>query len=337
MGSCYLMPDYPNGDPYETNLIGHHFNESDANHLEDDWWPFGVWDFYNATASCIEANIGNKICEPDNNHVGCNYDGGDCCRRWVIFAQECQVDYWQQSSRASYANLQEGCYCAWHALPMDLALRAQNCSVTSIDDPWNFDAWTRIGDGICDDDLSNERCLNDMSDCCAPIIDASRCTECICPIDDLSRGHTKEEYLAFINSWQDDDFPRSLEHFRLYDSWWINQGMLKGISVESVFAEKEDLSLEKCFQRAESGQVGADTVQAIWSNGFCEDFRNNADCNWDLGDCCIPIVDAIKCDNCICHLDGQVHPQLRKYCKQNSKSAMNLTTLICIYFHSRKP
>ena len=38
------------------------------------------------SAPCIQENIGNKQCEPAQNHAACEYDGGDCCLHWVRYA-----------------------------------------------------------------------------------------------------------------------------------------------------------------------------------------------------------------------------------------------------------
>ena len=37
-----------------------------------------------------------------------------------------------------------------------------------------------LGDDICDDEFMNEACFYDFGDCCKPIIDGSRCTDCKC-------------------------------------------------------------------------------------------------------------------------------------------------------------
>ena len=42
-------------------------------------------------------------------------------------------------------------------------------------------------------------------------------------------------------------------------------------------------------------------------DGKCEDRLNNIHCNYDYGDCCLPVVDTILCDDCICAEDGLVH------------------------------
>ena len=45
---------------------------------------------------------------------------------------------------------------------------------------------------------------------------------------------------------------------------------------------------------------GCDNV-ALVGNGFCNDETNNADCNYDGGDCCVVNPNTIACSECGCH------------------------------------
>ena len=51
-------------------------------------------------------------------------------------------------------------------------------------------------------------------------------------------------------------------------------------------------------------------------DGKCEDRLNNIHCNYDYGDCCLPVVDLVLCDDCICAEDGLVHRS--RDCKLNT-------------------
>jgi hypothetical protein len=46
---------------------------------------------------------------------------------------------------------------------------------------------------------------------------------------------------------------------------------------------------------------GCDNV-ALVGNGFCNDETNNADCNYDGGDCCVVNANTTVCSECVCHL-----------------------------------
>ena len=45
---------------------------------------------------------------------------------------------------------------------------------------------------------------------------------------------------------------------------------------------------------------GCDDV-ALVGNGFCNDETNNADCNYDGGDCCVVNENTNSCSECFCH------------------------------------
>ena len=45
---------------------------------------------------------------------------------------------------------------------------------------------------------------------------------------------------------------------------------------------------------------GCDNI-ALVGNGFCNDNTNNADCNYDGGDCCVVNANTTHCSDCACH------------------------------------
>ena len=45
---------------------------------------------------------------------------------------------------------------------------------------------------------------------------------------------------------------------------------------------------------------GCDNI-ALVGNGFCNDETNNADCNYDGGDCCVVNANTNACSECACH------------------------------------
>ncbi len=47
--------------------------------------------------------------------------------------------------------------------------------------------------------------------------------------------------------------------------------------------------------------IGGDNVtNVLVTNGFCDDESNNADCNYDGGDCCGSCIDTDYCSQCAC-------------------------------------
>ena len=60
------------------------------------------------------------------------------------------------------------------------------------------------------------------------------------------------------------------------------------------------------------------------NNGYCEDHVNNAECNYDGGDCCGPNVQTSKCADCICysqHCDGPQELISDGYCNDETNNA----------------
>ena len=45
---------------------------------------------------------------------------------------------------------------------------------------------------------------------------------------------------------------------------------------------------------------------ALVGNGFCNDETNNADCNYDGGDCCLININTDSCSDCNCLASGVI-------------------------------
>ena len=60
------------------------------------------------------------------------------------------------------------------------------------------------------------------------------------------------------------------------------------------------------------------------NDGYCEDHVNNAECNYDGGDCCGPNVNMRNCADCICyskHCDGPQEFISDGYCNDETNNA----------------
>ena len=109
----------------------------------------GMFSIFSGCLSDIPFNIGNGICEDDNNNEPCHYDGGDCCLTIADTDHSYYTDYWCIE-------------CLCH--------ETIDCLV-SLD---------LIGDGICNDESNNADCIFDGGDCCRACTNTDNCTECIC-------------------------------------------------------------------------------------------------------------------------------------------------------------
>ena len=50
--------------------------------------------------------------------------------------------------------------------------------------------------------------------------------------------------------------------------------------------------------------LGCTTNPSWVADGYCDDVTNNAECNYDGGDCCLDPVNTQYCSECICIDDG---------------------------------
>jgi len=106
---------------------------------------------------------GDGFCDDDNNHCGCDWDGGDCCGT---------------GAATQYAYC-KNCYCLDpdddnYAPPSDDATCLGQCYHTS---------W--VGDNYCDDGNNNCGCNWDGGDCCGTANKYQHCTKCACLDPDL--------------------------------------------------------------------------------------------------------------------------------------------------------
>ena len=86
--------------------------------------------------ACFDRELtGNGYCDDEMNHVGCNFDGGDCC--------------------GPNTNTDFCIYCAC----LNGTLSEPTCEDVGITG--------HIGDGYCDDYNDNELCGYDGGDCCS--------------------------------------------------------------------------------------------------------------------------------------------------------------------------
>ena len=63
----------------------------------------------------------------------------------------------------------------------------------------------------------------------------------------------------------------------------------------------------------------------VWHNfGYCDDITNSEACNFDNGDCCLPIIKTDHCHKCFCHETNTTHLGYKTYvhgkCNETLKS-----------------
>lgn len=64
----------------------------------------------------------------------------------------------------------------------------------------------------------------------------------------------------------------------------------------------------QCFHVAPRVDYFSGITCDATGDGACDDKDNIEQCNYDGGDCCLPIIATDWCIQCICHEDGTKHP-----------------------------
>jgi hypothetical protein len=107
--------------------------------------------------------VGDGVCDDNNNHKDCKYDGGDCCPKSVkggivkkTYCKECK------------------CIDPKNQGPPAKPVKPATCGSPDYK-----------GDGNCDDDNNNKGCDYDGGDCCAKSVNGGKvkknyCKECKC-------------------------------------------------------------------------------------------------------------------------------------------------------------
>ena len=215
--------------------------------------------------------MGNNHCDGLNNHYGCFWDGGDCC---LPLAH----DFFNCSGQAGGHTNNRNCFCHseghrhWEK------------------DFWQCEAdWETLGDGICDDgppEVYNvtAKCLGDFGDCCLPVIDTSRCVECICLNDNTTHATSFGQYLNGLT--QGSDLAMELHKQAELQSEYSS---IAGDPIGYLYGEEK-------------------SCRHLQVSNHCYDSQNQPACNYNFGDCCRPYVDRSNCAECICWEDGTVHP-----------------------------
>ncbi len=150
-----------------------------------------------------------------------------------------------------------------------------------------------IGDGHCHDECNRSEFSYDSNDCCLSIIIDAYCTDCTCHLDNLHHTVPCDKYTSVGDGYCDDN-----------------------CNIKAYNFDNDDCCSTTPSSRLECTQCICHGVMisanpCLWSwlhDQFCDDECNTADYNYDGGDCCYDRIDQSYCHQCICHLDGQVHP-----------------------------
>ena len=148
-----------------------------------------------------------------------------------------------------------------------------------------------VGDGYCHDEANNFQCGFDRGDCCYTCTSNLACTDCECLTGNA--GQDKSDLLNG-NGYCNDEMNN--------DECGYDGG-------DCCLSE---LKSDYC---SECTCYGQDTCAALSSAGLklpslvgdrvCNDETNNAECNYDGGDCCLYNMNTYYCSECNCYDQGK--------------------------------
>ena len=209
-----------------------------------------------STACDLRDQIGDGFCNDETNNPNCEYDGGDCCGDDV---DETYCTY---------------CYCfsgTTYPKPDYTPTQPPKLACHPI----------YKGDGFCDDQDNNEKCEYDGGDCCGDDVKTTYCTQCLCW--DPAYSGCFNAYWQGDGSCDDENNNADCE----YDG-----GDCCGENVNATFC-----SHCQCLDPA---AFDGCLYPGYKSDDACDDESNNADCEYDGGDCCGDNVNTTFCSQCQC-------------------------------------
>ena len=220
---------------------------------------------------------GDDSCDDENNNANCEYDGGDCCGDHVetLFCTECQCLDPTYISTTPQSTLQ-----------------TSNTQTTTASSSGCYYPH-RKGDGYCDDENNNADCEYDGGDCCGDNVITYACTLCQC---------LDPTYATCNPNYQNDG---SCDDENNNANCEYDGGDCCGENVDTTYC-----TLCQCLDPQSTMQTSdTQTTTPLMSecdnldyqdDGSCDDENNNADCEYDGGDCCGENVDTTWCTLCQC-------------------------------------
>ncbi len=167
-----------------------------------------------------------------------------------------------------------------------------------------------IQDGYCHDACNDFMHDYDGGDCCLSEIDDTFCINCQCHLtlikhtsvqcNDFQIGNSKCEDECNVLQFNYDGMDCCMEVI-LFD-WFCTS------CICHLDGSRHPEFKDGCF----AFEIG---------NGMCEEDCNTATFDYDFGDCCLETIDVVQfhnnlaCQNCICHLDGTLHPYKESGCE----------------------
>ena len=279
--------------------------------------------------------IGDGICDIENNIGICNFDGGDCCL-WSLVGNDLCNEFERNNNRMCDHDGNDCCEGNW------AVYCKKNCQCIVEDIIVPFDpcpSYEKIGDGICNDENNNHICNYDGGDCCKEDIDTSMCHLCNCfhgydqknlTVQDscpnlatIGNGYCDSENNHPICNFDNGDCCPNADlmgngqcdyanynHVCQFDGgdccYRYDHQMFMFYAYIPILDHRYDhiIGDSQCsyFHNLKMCNFdGGDCCKySRIGDGTCDDMNNNALCNFDGGDCCFGNKNTSRCSLCNC-------------------------------------
>jgi hypothetical protein len=194
-----------------------------------------------------------------------------------------------------------------------------------------------VGNGFCSDETNNPNCNYDGGDCCAVNPNTSSCSECVCHfLETCAAGYHPLVGNGFCNDvtniaecdYDGGDccgscvFTKHCEDCACLGS--ITSGEITNPLVGNNLCNDEtnnincnydggdccgyNINSEHCTECTCFHQETclAGVTHVFVADGVCNDKTNNAECEYDGGDCCLMNVNTDSCSDCNCLGSGVI-------------------------------
>ena len=270
--------------------------------------------------------MGNGFCNDETNNADCNYDGGECC---VVNAStnscsECGCHF-IETCAAGYHPLIRNGFCDDVTNVADCHYDGGDCCDVNANKDYCSECVCHlletctagyhplVGNGFCDDETNVAGCY-DGGECCGYgyNINWEHCTECTCFIQEtcLAGVHplVGNGFCDGETNIDECEYDGGECCFNVGNGYCDDDSNTPGCNYDGgdccgSCVNKEYCSTCTCL---DGGSINsfANNLNFI-GNGFCDDGLNNAECQFDGGDCCGPSVNTNFCTLCTCKSSGK--------------------------------
>ena len=164
--------------------------------------------------------------------------------------------------------------------------------------------WDITNDGYCDDEANIEECNYDYGDCCNFQNDFSFCQDCICKtnFNATQNCNSVGQYEARAGDGICDLGNNNVANFFDHGDCCLGHNTTCEILISeenfrgiiNYYTKKIDCPNNVCVKSDNyciKDQIG---------DGICQDHNNSPFCDYDQGDCCLPVRVLDFCCDCIC-------------------------------------